>query len=672
MLRYMNLKYLKNIFTQKNTKTDTNAMSTPYQEEVHKLERRLPHLEREGEKEGSRDALADDLSELPSTLKHWQHLCKKVQNFVRGYFEQRIIRVQEELNYLQQQEQQLTDPTRAQDQSELRNDYHLRQQKKELRIVKKQTKAQKKILEQELVWSEKELHQYLAEKTIMRRQREALPIGRYFDYTGVYVIFLGLIGAVELPPTYAAVLDSGMFDNGLGLLLGLGTVLLMLVSAHLTGEGISKANHYVTVGGVITFLMLLGMITLLRDADIRYLSVSIAVYFIGVIASFYRSQNRTFFLCEKNIRVAKHRIRVIKDKLENLEPERLQKNKAIEATYYDKIMGEKTAKKESRSTLEGKIKTRSIELETLKQQLADEERAIDNLWIRGCHIYIENYQKVRKRTGDRGSAFLDSYTPQPLLFSYTSEVDKQDSPTYHPSKIATILLFIMSFIFSSCSVFLPEPLSKEVTIVIDKTDSVFIDGGEVVDYLFENMNLDEDKTSHIQVNIGTITDRFIEPIVHINLPAGKGFMMRNEKARQEAITAFKHEVKTTLESMTQLIPSLPYTQLYYPLCCEYLSALANSSADIKTLLLYSNLIHHTKDLSFYQYRRKPEGLLNDYESVLQQLEKSCLLPDLQGVDIRVIHFPQKQEDALFVTVKSFWEKYFTDRNIQNITFATHL
>ena len=112
-----------------------------------------------------------------------------------------------------------------------------------------------------------------------------------------------------------------------------------------------------------------------------------------------------------------------------------------------------------------------------------------------------------------------------------------------------------------------------------------------------------------------------------------------------------------LNQSNQFTGELPRSRLYNSIC-ETLQRLEQSSAEKKICLLFTDGLENTSQISFYSYRKKPQKLLEDKETIIQKLEAQCVLPDLTGIDIYIIHQPKPEVDELFYVTKQFWKDYF--------------
>ncbi|MEL6357043.1 MAG: hypothetical protein AAFQ37_08955, partial [Bacteroidota bacterium] len=91
--------------------------------------------------------------------------------------------------------------------------------------------------------------------------------------------------------------------------------------------------------------------------------------------------------------------------------------------------------------------------------------------------------------------------------------------------------------------------------------------------------------------------------------------------------------------------------------CMHLPELASSNAERKVVLLFSDLIENSQTVSFYQYQKKTDQLMQEYSQLTERLTADCEVGDLSGLEIYASHLPKKEEDELVVQALRFWQTY---------------
>ncbi|MEM6379236.1 MAG: hypothetical protein AAF705_13575, partial [Bacteroidota bacterium] len=85
-----------------------------------------------------------------------------------------------------------------------------------------------------------------------------------------------------------------------------------------------------------------------------------------------------------------------------------------------------------------------------------------------------------------------------------------------------------------------------------------------------------------------------------------------------------------------------------------------SKASKKSILIWSDMVHNTSEVSFYHYRNNPSQILEHYENLAAKMDKICLLPSLYNITVTIVYLPTEKTDRLFQAARTFWSKYLQD------------
>lgn len=100
-----------------------------------------------------------------------------------------------------------------------------------------------------------------------------------------------------------------------------------------------------------------------------------------------------------------------------------------------------------------------------------------------------------------------------------------------------------------------------------------------------------------------------------------------------------------------------YSKIYIKLC-KSLQYLAQSGAEVKQMIIYSDFLENSESVSFYKKEQLeaatngPEKFYNDFFS------KSCELPDLSGMEIHLYVLRDSKTDLSVQKAEKFWVELF--------------
>lgn len=133
--------------------------------------------------------------------------------------------------------------------------------------------------------------------------------------------------------------------------------------------------------------------------------------------------------------------------------------------------------------------------------------------------------------------------------------------------------------------------------------------------------------------------------------------LSNQFQRDKEIASFNKSVTDTITQAESAPAGENNSSIYYPVA-NALNGLAQSNADKKYALIYSDLMEHTPQISFYnknslmEVKEKPEVIRALLESQMQ-------LQSLQGITIYLLYEPTNSlQDEEFKIVSKFYSDLF--------------
>lgn len=136
--------------------------------------------------------------------------------------------------------------------------------------------------------------------------------------------------------------------------------------------------------------------------------------------------------------------------------------------------------------------------------------------------------------------------------------------------------------------------------------------------------------------------------------------LSNELERDAEIKNFKNEVSKILRVAINNINGKNNSSIYLPIAHE-LNELARSKAQRRVLVIYSDLMENTIDISFYN-KKQFQMLTSDTDSILKTLEQLQAIQNLDGIEVYLIYQPtDSQSDKVFTVVSEFYKKLLENK-----------
>ena len=144
--------------------------------------------------------------------------------------------------------------------------------------------------------------------------------------------------------------------------------------------------------------------------------------------------------------------------------------------------------------------------------------------------------------------------------------------------------------------------------------------------------------------------------------------LSNEYDREEKIQGFYSEIRNILSGIGKESVGKNYSSIYTPLA-DGLNKLSESKAKKRILLIYSDLMENTGDISFYN-----ENTLRRIKSgdggIRKYLEDKTPISDLKGVTAYLIYQPaDPEEDRLYRIVSGFYKDILEQKGARVVITA---
>lgn len=134
----------------------------------------------------------------------------------------------------------------------------------------------------------------------------------------------------------------------------------------------------------------------------------------------------------------------------------------------------------------------------------------------------------------------------------------------------------------------------------------------------------------------------------------------NEIARDKEIKNFKTAVFKILDNTEYNKTGKNNSAIYFSIARE-LNRLANSKAQKRILLIYSDLMENTIDISYYN-KKQFQRLTTNPEVIQKQLEQLQTIQNLDGIEVHLIYQPiDSQDDKVFRIVGDFYKKMLEEK-----------
>jgi len=221
-----------------------------------------------------------------------------------------------------------------------------------------------------------------------------------------------------------------------------------------------------------------------------------------------------------------------------------------------------------------------------------------------------------------------------------------------------LFIIISTALLSGCSSKEAHENQKALTILVDITDSLTCKPDTTK--IFDKLGLKEDMWQGVKVTVSSISELDINPIETIVLPSEDSWNS-NKGTREAKVDRFKKELFAKIRDVVSRAKGSEGHTILYRSLCRNLNALANSKADYKGLMIFSDL-EENDSTSFYSPSVFKQ--LKTNPSVIERLlERNGKLADLQGIHAYFEYAPVGYIDnARYMTVSCFFARLLQHHN----------
>jgi len=221
--------------------------------------------------------------------------------------------------------------------------------------------------------------------------------------------------------------------------------------------------------------------------------------------------------------------------------------------------------------------------------------------------------------------------------------------------ISIAIIAVIIVLIVSCSS--QHNLETEVVLVRDITDRFLSQPkSNEITSLF---GLDNDQWEGVKFRFVDITDVSYNQISEASIKPENQWLS-NEFDRRKKIKNFYAEVSQILNSSEKQAVGKENSSVYFPIAKE-LNRLSQSNSTKKTLLVYSDLMENTAEMSFYD-NANFNLLKTNPDSIKKYFDSQIELKNLNVINIYIIFQPNGiVEDEQFKVVSAFYKNMFESK-----------
>jgi len=209
-------------------------------------------------------------------------------------------------------------------------------------------------------------------------------------------------------------------------------------------------------------------------------------------------------------------------------------------------------------------------------------------------------------------------------------------------------LFLLGLIlagFYSCSEEVSQSILCSTLIDVTGSNTPSLKNIKSADFL-SILDLERNRNNKIEYRQAFITETFLNFTHQLKLNPAPSMMMSNDFDRDEEILAFKTELNEALSLISQEMDGREHSSVYVPFARE-VNRMAQTTADVKLIVLISDLTENSEFLSFFA-KNFQNDLQKSPEVIEEYFQKELpLADDLSGLTIRIVHQPNEQDNVIF-------------------------
>ena len=220
-----------------------------------------------------------------------------------------------------------------------------------------------------------------------------------------------------------------------------------------------------------------------------------------------------------------------------------------------------------------------------------------------------------------------------------------------------ITVFAIALLLVGCTKINLKSQTTDLSEVVDFTDPLLAKPRPEEAISFVNLN--NNKWSGVNFRLMCITNVSYNPMFEAKIDA-ENELLSNQFQRAEKVKKFYADVNKILSDISIQTVGRDYSSVYFPIAKE-LNRLSQSNSTKKILLIYSDLMENTDEMSFYT-KENINLLKSNPEVIRKYFENSVSLENLSGINIYIIFQPNGiSEDEQFKLASKFYKDLFESK-----------
>jgi hypothetical protein len=220
-----------------------------------------------------------------------------------------------------------------------------------------------------------------------------------------------------------------------------------------------------------------------------------------------------------------------------------------------------------------------------------------------------------------------------------------------------ILICGIIVLLASCET--PKRTTTDIPVLVDVTEPLLAwpDAKEIVKFY----EFDTDEMQGASFRLTIVSDVSINRQIVFSLPAAGKSFETNRYTRKREVAQFETDVTGSITALTSdTIIGRDRSSVFIPIARE-LVRLSQSTAERRALIIYSDLMENTADITFYD--RKTLALMRTHpETIRAQLITKASLADLTGVEVHIVYQPKDAAaDDTFRIVSGFYKTMLEEK-----------
>lgn len=234
---------------------------------------------------------------------------------------------------------------------------------------------------------------------------------------------------------------------------------------------------------------------------------------------------------------------------------------------------------------------------------------------------------------------------------------------------AIIITLLTLLLITGLGIYLsvPKKYSTEVSIMRDLTDMELArpDAAQIIP-LF---GLTTNKWAGAKFQFHDISDVSFNPVTEVSIPPANDWLS-DEYKRNKDIKSFYGEIAQAIIDSTKEKIGRTHSSVYLPIANE-LNRLAQSSANRRILILYTDLMENDQNFSFYSKATFAQ-LKNNPEKIVEHFKTEQPLSRLDGIEVYLIYQPKDAATDLQYQLVSGLYKAMLEKAGAKVTITANL